>query len=67
MLGMHVYVDENQCQGHTLCNMVAPELFKLRDEDGHSYLEDDLVPAHLEEAARKAALGCPEGAIRVVD
>ncbi len=62
---MRIRVDAERCQGHTLCNMVAPELFGLREEDGHSFVTQEQVPAGLEEVARKAALGCPERAIEV--
>jgi ferredoxin len=62
---MRVRVVAEKCQGHTLCNGVAPELFALRDEDGHSYVLVDEVPPELEQQARKAALGCPEGAIEI--
>jgi ferredoxin len=62
---MRVSVDANHCQGHTMCNMVAPELFKLDDEDGHSYVESPDVPAGLENAARAGVSACPEHAISV--
>jgi ferredoxin len=64
---MRVHVDADRCQGHTLCNMVAPELFKLAEDDGHAYVDGDVVPARLEEAARRAVQGCPEQAITVSD
>lgn len=64
---MRVSVDDSKCQGHTLCNMVAPEIFHLREENGHSYVVIDEVPPELQDAARKAALGCPEQAITVHD
>jgi ferredoxin len=64
---MRVVVDGEQCQGHARCNMVAPDLFHLRDDDGHAVVAVDPVPAGREEAARRAALGCPERAISVVD
>jgi ferredoxin len=61
---MRVHVDENICQGHTLCNMVAPEIFSLRDEDGHAYVTvAGELTAGQEELARKAAATCPEQAI----
>lgn len=60
---MRVRVREDRCQGHTRCNAVAPELFKLREEDGHSSVVHDPVPEGMEELARKAYVGCPEGAI----
>ena len=33
---MRVRVLEDVCQGHTLCAMSAPEIFDLREEDGHA-------------------------------
>ena len=64
---MKVSVDANRCQGHTLCNRVAPELFQLREEDGHAEVVTADVPRELEEKARKAMRGCPEQAISIVD
>jgi Ferredoxin len=64
---MKVSIDKNHCQGHTMCNMVAPELFKLDDEDGHAYVETSEVPADLEAAAVAGMNACPERAITVED
>jgi ferredoxin len=60
-----VRVDDTRCQGHTLCAFAAPELFKLRDEDGHSYVENEEVPPGLEDKARAAKATCPEQAVVV--
>ncbi|MCE4265601.1 ferredoxin [Rhodococcus sp. ACPA4] len=60
---MRIHVDQDICQGHTICSMVAPDLFQLRDEDGHAYAIDGDVPAELEGVAREAMLSCPERAI----
>ena len=63
---MKVVVDENHCQGHGLCFMTSPQVFALREEDGHAYVlpgGDD--PAN-EHTAREAAASCPERAISVV-
>lgn len=60
---MKVRVDPELCQGHTLCAMTAPELFGLRDEDGHAYAHSAEVPPELEDKAREAARSCPEQAI----
>jgi len=49
--------------GAHLCTLAAPELFLLRDEDGHAYVEDESVPSGLEDKARAAAATCPEQAI----
>jgi ferredoxin len=62
---MRVRVIAEVCQGHTLCAGIAPEVFSLREEDGHAEVRADEVPAGLEDKARRAALGCPEGAIVV--
>ena len=62
---MRVRVVEDLCQGHTLCNGFAPDLFALREDDGHSIVLHEVVPVEQEELARRAALGCPEGAIEI--
>lgn len=60
---MRVRVEEDVCQGHTLCAATAPALFKLKEENGHAYVDDEVVPEGMEADAERAALGCPEGAI----
>ena len=63
---MKVQVDQERCQGHTLCAMIAPEVFQLDDVDGHSTpLIDGEIPAELEEKAREACRSCPEQAISI--
>ena len=64
---MRVRVDENKCQGHTLCTLAAPGIFVLSDEDGHSTAPDENVPAGREQDVRGAASTCPEQAIIVED
>jgi ferredoxin len=59
-----VSVNTARCQGHTLCNLAAPEIFEL-DADGHAYVTQETVEGDLETLARKAADGCPERAISV--
>ncbi|AYJ51265.1 ferredoxin [Rhodococcus sp. P1Y] len=62
---MNVSVDEFQCQGHGLCQMTSPQVFALRDEDGHAYvLPEGQEPDHAGEA-RAGADSCPERAISV--
>lgn len=62
---MRVRVDADQCQGHGLCQMTSPEVFALRDEDGHSYVRHEEIGSDLAEAARNGAEACPERAISV--
>jgi ferredoxin len=58
-----VRVEGSVCQGHTLCAMTAPDLFALREEDGHAQVVSEDVPADGEGLAREAARSCPEQAI----
>ena len=60
---MRVYVDETICQGHTLCAMAAPEVFSLRDDDGHAFVSVTEFTPEVITAARRAASTCPEQAI----
>lgn len=63
---MKVHVDPDRCQGHTLCAMIAPDVFQLDDVDGHStaFIEGE-VPAELQAKVAEAARSCPEQAIVV--
>jgi ferredoxin len=61
-----VRVDPSKCEGHALCNGYAPQLFTL-DDDGYSDIDVTVVPAGMEDAARRGALACPERAITVED
>ncbi|RSN63947.1 ferredoxin [Actinomadura sp. WAC 06369] len=62
---MKVRVDSERCQGHTLCAMIAPEIFELRDVDGHSCVVREDVPADQEAQVIEAVNSCPERAISV--
>jgi ferredoxin len=63
-----VRVDPDKCQGHTLCAMIAPDVFELDDIDGHStaIIEGD-IPAELQDKAREAVRSCPEQAISLAE
>ena len=60
---MKVRVDQERCQGHTLCAMSAPNSFELSDIDGHASPVTETVPADQEEQVREAEHSCPERAI----
>ena len=64
---MKVRVDQERCQGHTLCAMIAPEMFQLSDIDGSSSAVTEVVPADQEDLVREAAQSCPEQAILIED
>jgi ferredoxin len=46
--------------------MIAPDLFKLDDVDGHSSAIDGEIPADREAKAAEAIRSCPEQAISVI-
>jgi ferredoxin len=62
---MRVHVDPKKCQGHNRCYALAPELFDVDDEGYASEVNDGIVPAGLEEKARRAVANCPEHAISI--
>ncbi len=62
---MKVRVDQERCQGHTLCAMIAPDMFQLNDIDGSSSPVTEEVPADQIELVREAAQSCPEQAILI--
>ncbi|BBX09032.1 ferredoxin [Mycolicibacterium aichiense] len=62
---MKVRVDQDRCQGHTLCAMIAPDMFELSDIDGSSSPVTEEVPADQIELVREAAQSCPEQAILI--
>ncbi|GAY17284.1 ferredoxin [Mycobacterium sp. shizuoka-1] len=64
---MKVRVDQERCQGHTLCAMIAPEMFVLSDIDGSSSAATEMVPADQVELVREAVQSCPEQAIVIED
>jgi ferredoxin len=63
---MKVVIDADLCQGHTLCALSAPQVFGLREEDGHAYSLMEHVPLEFQIAASRAAEACPERAITIV-
>ena len=64
---MRIKVDQEKCQGHNRCFVVASELFEL-DDYGYSHeVNEGVVPPDLEEKARRAVANCPELAISIDD
>jgi ferredoxin len=62
---MRVVVDPDLCEGNGKCEMAAPEVFKVGDDDRAQILIErpgDDLRASVELAARR----CPRGAIRLV-
>ena len=62
---MKVKVDQEKCQGHNRCFVVAAELFELDDYGYAHEVGDGTVPPGLEEKARLAVANRPERAISI--
>jgi ferredoxin len=60
-----VWVDQERCQGHTLCKMTAPDSFELSDIDGTSSPVNEVVLPDQQDAVREAVHSCPEQAISI--
>lgn len=63
---MKVTVDRDRCEGHGLCEDVAPGLFGLDDEGELVLRFPGTVPSGREPQAREAMRVCPVGALRAV-
>jgi ferredoxin len=64
---MRVFVDQEKCQGHNRCVVVAPDLFEVDELGMASAVGDGIVPAGHEEDARCAVDNCPEYAITITE
>jgi ferredoxin len=62
-----VHVDQERCQGHTLCSMIAPIVFELSEIDGHASPVDENVALDQEDQVREAVHSCPERAISLTE
>jgi ferredoxin len=66
-MALRVKLDRTVCQGHGICYFASDRLFRLSDQDGKSEVLLDPVPPELEDAAWRAAEGCPEQAITIIE
>lgn len=62
---MKIILDRPRCEGHGLCEEVAPKLMHL-DDDGELVLDQDEVSSEDElEAAKSAVRVCPVAALKL--
>jgi ferredoxin len=61
---MKVTVDRDLCQGHAMCELEAPEVFRVGKADQVELLVD-VVPAGHEDAVRLAVTYCPTRALTI--
>ena len=64
---MKVCINYDRCQGQTMCFLTSPEVFDTSPKDGRGVVLLEEIPPALEEAARRAAANCPEGAIEITE
>lgn len=63
-MSAHIEVAMERCEGHGLCEQVAPDIYRL-DDEGELVLLAESVPADLVAKAEAGARVCPVAAIRV--
>lgn len=61
---MKITVDRDLCQGHAMCEMEAPEVFRVGKFDQVELILEQPGPAH-EAAVRLAVRYCPTRALAI--
>jgi ferredoxin len=61
-----IEIDRDRCEGHGMCEVVAPEYFSL-DDDGNLTVLKEEVSDRDEALVRDALQVCPVAALRLVD
>lgn len=59
---MRIVVDYDVCEANGVCERLAPEVYRLDDEDNLHLLQPE-PPAELHEAVRDTVVRCPKQAI----
>ena len=62
---MRIEVERERCEAHGICESLAPEVFRLDDDDVLHY---DATPDEaVREKVQRAVASCPAQAIRLLD
>lgn len=61
---MRIEVDTNRCEGHGMCEVVAPEYFAL-DDDGKLIVLEESVSDADHALVHDAAFACPVAALKL--
>ena len=59
---MRVEADYDECEANAVCAGIAPDIFKVDDDDNLHILKPD-IPEGREEDARRAINSCPKRAL----
>lgn len=62
---LKVVINKPACCGYGVCAEICPKVYLL-DENGIVYVDNEIVPEGLEDAAREGADACPQNAIKLV-
>lgn len=60
----HVDADLGRCEGHGMCEQIAPDVYSVNDDGEVELLLDD-VPDALRDQAEAGARACPVAALRI--
>jgi ferredoxin len=63
---MKIEVDRGRCEGHAMCEAVAPQYFSV-DDDGNVAVRTDNVAPGDQAQVQDAVLACPVAALRVIE
>jgi ferredoxin len=61
-----VSVDWDLCESNGICEAMAPDVFRL-DDDDLLQVDDDTVSADNRDRVQRAVAGCPKSAISIVE
>jgi ferredoxin len=59
---VRVVVDRDRCEGNAFCVNIAPQVFKL-DDDEYAVVMTDPVPVEQETLVEQAVAECPRAAL----
>jgi len=61
-----VSVDWDLCESNGICEAMAPDMFRLDDED-LLQVDDEAVTSDNRERVQRAVAGCPKSALSIVE
>ncbi|MDN5757032.1 MAG: ferredoxin [Tomitella sp.] len=63
---MRISVDRDLCQGHAMCELEAPDIFRV-PKTGTVEILDECPPEELHDDARRAVQYCPTQALHITE